>query len=107
MNHSKLRILLALAGLATLSTQAGGPRDTAPIVQLPPTVQAGEIATPMAGPNVTLPEQHEDFYAAQARARPAAPTVTTQAMVETPATTSYPTTTYRGGAHGPTVDVQR
>jgi len=106
MNQNKLRILMALAGLAAISAQAGGPpRDTAPIVQLAPSVQAQAVATPMAGPNVNLPPPHDDFYATQARVRPAAPTVTTQAMAETPAPVYRPSQTYRGGEHGPTVDL--
>lgn len=108
MNRNKLRILTALAGLAAISAQAGGPpRDTAPIVQLAPSVQPETVPTPMAGPNVNLPPPRDDFYATQARARPAAPTVTTQALADTPAPrSSYGSNrTYRGGEHGPTVDL--
>jgi hypothetical protein len=101
MKQTKLRILVALAGLAVISAQAGGPpRDTAPIVQLPPSVQPATVATPLAGPDVSLPPPRDDFYASQARARPAAPTVTIQAaLADTPAGN------YRGGEHGPTVDL--
>jgi hypothetical protein len=106
MKQNKLRILVALAGLAAIAAQAGGPpRNTAPIVQLPPSVQPEAIATPMAGPDVSLPPPRDDFYATQARARPSAPTVTTQAMAETPAPAYNRNHTYRGGEHGPTVDL--
>jgi hypothetical protein len=112
MKTSTLRILCTLAGVAAATAAQAGkphhhhtaapPRNTAPVVQLPPDAQAAAIPTPLAGPTVSLPAPRDDFYAAQARARPAAPSVTTQARTDTPAA---PPAAYRGGEHGPMVDL--
>lgn len=112
MKISRLRILGALVGVAAAAAAQAGkpshhgsapPRNTAPIVQLAPDVQPAVIPTAEAGPTVSLPPPRDNFYPAQAAARPAAaaaapaPTVMAEAQGQPPRR--------QGGEHGPVVEL--
>jgi hypothetical protein len=100
MKISKLRILGAVVGVLAAGAAVAGkpPRNTAPVVQLPPGGEVAVVPTAEAGPTVTLPPPRDEYAAAKAPAAKApAPTVETQARSEN--------TRLRGGENGPVVEL--
>jgi len=95
MKISKLRILGAVVGVLAAGAAVAGkpPRNTAPVVQLPPGGEVAVVPTAEAGPTVTLPPPRDEYAAAKAPA----PTVETQARSEN--------TRLRGGENGPVVEL--
>lgn len=113
MKNSTLRMLAALVGVIAAATAQAGkpshhgstpPRNTAPIVQLPPEAQPVVIPTAEAGPTVSLPPPRDNFYSTHAAARPSvaaqapAPTVMAEAQGQ-----GKPLR--QGGEHGPVVEL--
>lgn len=98
MKTSKLRILGAVVGVLAASAAYAGkpPRNTAPVVQMPPSTDIAVIPTAEAGPTVSLPPPH-DNYVAPAAAKAPAPKVEVQARTEN--------TQLRGGVGGPVVEL--
>lgn len=98
MKSSMLRTLGALAALsiASASYAHGAPRNTAPVVQMPPNAEVQPIEKKMAGPSVTMPGPHDTYTAPAAKAP--APKVDVQARAEQ----AQP---LRGGETGPVVQL--
>jgi hypothetical protein len=98
MKTSKLRILGALVGLlAAAAANAGKPhRNTAPVVQMPPSTDVAVIPTAEAGPSVSMPPPHDEYIAPAAVKAPA-PKVEAQARTEN--------TRLGGGERGPVVEL--
>jgi len=96
MKTSKLRILGALVGLVAASAANAGkpPRNTAPVVQMPPSTDIAVIPTAEAGPSVSLPPPHDDYVAP---AQAPAPKVDVQARTGN--------TRLQGGERGPVVEL--
>lgn len=95
MKISKLRILGVAVGVLAAGAAVAGkpPRNTAPVVQLPPSSEIAVVPTAEAGPTVTLPPPRDEYAATRAQA----PKVETQARTEN--------THLRGGESGPVVEL--
>jgi len=97
MKTSKLRILGLVVGLVAASTASAGkaPRNTAPVVQMPPSTDVAVIPTAEAGPSVSMPPPHDEYVAPAAKAP--APKLEVQARTEN--------THLRGGESGPVIEL--
>ncbi len=97
MKTSKLRILGIVVGVLAAGAAVAGkpPRNTAPVVQMPPSTDIAVIPTAEAGPTVSMPPPHDAYVAPAAKAP--APKVEAQARTEN--------TRLRGGETGPVIEL--